>query len=274
MGLIQQVSQWLSGAGGLNACAMKMAWREPQAFRAYLSFTLRKYDELVGNGLPAKSPVKDMDFRETLTVPARFHSGGGTDAREILVLAAATRLVRPRRIFEIGTYNGRTTAVFILNAPIDCEVYTLDLPPDSVVSDGYVSTDVELVQTRTTEMFLQRSGLGRRYRQIYCDSMKFDPEGYRDSIELGFIDGAHAYDFVKNDTEKMARMMAQRGLVFWHDYGGRGEFRPLSQYLESLNIEMFRVPGTSLAWTTAQEIKKLVPQTEAAVGDPCFREAS
>lgn len=258
----------------MNASALKLAWQKPDVFRTYLSFTLRKYDELMGNGLPIKSPVKDMDPRETLTIPARFHSGGGTDAREILILAAATKLVRPRRIFEIGTYNGRTTAVFILNAPSDCEVYTLDLPPQSSATRDYLSSDVELVETRKTEAFLQRAGLGRRYRQIYCNSMEFDPEYLRDSIELGFIDGAHAYEFVKNDTEKMAVMMSRRGLVFWHDYGGRGEFRPLSQYLESLKIQIYRVRGTSLAWTTAEEIKKLVTQPQVMSLKRRFREAS
>src|SRR5437868_2176192 len=117
MNFMKQVRASLSAASGMNASALRLAWQKPGLFRTYLSFTLRKYDELMGNGLSQKSPVKDMDPRETLTIPARFHSGGGTDAREILVLAAATKLVRPRRIFEIGTYNGRTTAVFILNAP-------------------------------------------------------------------------------------------------------------------------------------------------------------
>jgi hypothetical protein len=54
--------------------------------------------------------------------------------------------------------------------------------------------------------------------------------------------------------------MSSRGYVFWHDYGGRGSFQPLSKYLESLPIEIHRVPGTSLAWTKAAEIKKLAPR--------------
>jgi predicted O-methyltransferase YrrM len=274
MSLLEKLRQSLSAAGALNASSLMLALKKPEAFRAYLSFSLRKYDEFMGKGLPVKSPVKDMDPREMLTIPARFHSGGGTDAREILILAAATRLVRPRRIFEIGTYNGRTTAVFILNAPSDCDVYTLDLPPGAGASRDYLSSDVELVETRRTESFLLRAGLSRRYRQIYCDSMEFDPEFYRDSIELGFIDGAHAYEFVKNDTEKMAVMMAKRGLVFWHDYGGRGEFRPLSKYLESLRIQMYRVRGTSLAWTTAEEIKKILPQDRRMSEQALLSEAS
>jgi hypothetical protein len=123
---------------------------------------------------------------------------------------------------------------------------------------GYIPTDISLVQDRHPEGYLKRAGLVQRYRQIYCDSMTFDPEPFRDSVELGFIDGAHADKFVRNDTMKMAVMMSRRGYVFWHDYGGRGSFRPLSKYLESLPIKIYRIPSTSLAWTTAAEIKKLV----------------
>jgi hypothetical protein len=228
--------------------------------RGYVSFCLRKHDELLGKGLPAKSPIPSLnpsDF-DTLTVPARFHTGGGTDPREILTLAAVTKLLQPSRVFEIGTYNGRTTAVFILNSSPGCEVFTLDLPPDARSVQGYLSSDIELVQDRRPEAFLKRAGLTHRYRQIYCDSMVFSPEPFRDSVELGFIDGAHAEEFVRNDTLKMAVMMSNRGFVFWHDYGGRGSFRPLSRYLETLPIEVYRVPGTSLAWTTASEIKRLL----------------
>jgi hypothetical protein len=55
-------------------------------------------------------------------------------------------------------------------------------------------------------------------------------------------------------------MISSRGYVFWHDYGGRGSFEPLTKYLESLPIEIYRVPATSLAWTTAAELKKLAPK--------------
>jgi len=34
-------------------------------------------------------------------------------------------------IFEIGTFDGRTTLNLALNSPMKCMIYTLDLPPDS-----------------------------------------------------------------------------------------------------------------------------------------------
>jgi hypothetical protein len=77
-------------------------------------------------------------------------------------------------------------------------------------------------------------------------------------VELGFIDGAHSRRHVENDTAKMAVMMADRGLVFWHDYGGKGRFRDLTCFLDRLSrrVAVHRVLHTSLAWTTAAEIRK------------------
>ena len=243
----------------VNLSACRLALQEPQYLRPYLSFCVRKYDELIGRGLLARGVLRDLgpSDLDLVTVPARFQTGGGTDPREILTLASVTRLLQPKRVFEIGTFNGRTTAIFILNSPAESQIFTLDLPPKVNALDGYLSTDIDLVRDRRPEDFLTSAGLAGRYQQIYCDSMNFDPEPFRDTIELGFIDGAHAEEFVRNDTQKMSIMMSSRGYVFWHDYGGRGSFQALSKYLESLPIEIYRVPGTTLAWATAREIKKL-----------------
>lgn len=266
MAVGQHFREAIEAAKAVNLCSVRLAGRNPSLLRSYVSFCLKKYDELIGKGLPAKSPIPGLSPTDldTLTMPLRFQSGGGTDPREILNLAAVTKLLRPKRIFEIGTYNGRTTAVFILNSSPDCDVFTLDLPPDASSLSDYLPTDIGLVQDRSPEGYLKRAGLSERYRQIYCDSMAFDPEPFRDSVDLGFIDGAHAEKFVRNDTLKMAVMMSRRGYVFWHDYGGRGTFRPLAEYLETLPIEVYRIPATSLAWTTAVELKKLVASEQPA----------
>jgi len=97
-----------------------------------------------------------------------------------------------------------------------------------------------------------------RYTQLFCDSMQFDPTPYVNSIDLGFVDAAHDAEHVRNDTIKMSTMMTDRGMVFWHDYGGKGVLRPLAAYLESIarGCEIFRIPETSLAWAHAQSLKR------------------
>ena len=200
------------------------------------------------------------------SLPANLHDGGGTRLEELVYLAAATRLLQPRKIFEIGTFKGRTTTVFALNAP-GAEIVTLDLPDDYTPDPAaYIATDAELVRTRNPVEYIDRYQVGSQCRQVRCDSKAFDPEPHRNSVDLAFIDGAHTYDYVRNDTEKAAAMMTARGMVFWHDYGGKGRFRGITRYLHELSerFPVYRIPGTTLAWAPAEGVRTLAVEREGA----------
>ena len=253
---------------------VEVAPQQCTEFRAYQSEVLRLYDEYAGLGLPAKDPIAYLlherglkSHPEDRAVLPPQGGEGGRYAGDLLTLAAVTRLLQPKRVFEIGTFNGNTASVFLMNAPAEAIVFSLDLPLDFQPSggsetEGMIHLDRELIQRRNLGNSVYTYQLESRFRQLLCDSLDFDPEPYRGSIELGFIDGAHGYKFVKNDTEKMAIMMAEDGLVFWHDYGGKGRFRPLADYLETLGrgTAFFRVPGTMLAWTTAADLRLALPE--------------
>jgi predicted O-methyltransferase YrrM len=46
--------------------------------------------------------------------------------------AGKTDSLKPKRIFEIGTFHGYTTTLQMgLDAPVDSEIFTLDLSPES-----------------------------------------------------------------------------------------------------------------------------------------------
>lgn len=251
----------------LNVCGIRLALRNRDLARGYFSKCLRLYDEMMRLGLPPNNPIAFLDKEgwskreraSTLELPTHLSDGGGTQIDELVYLAAVTRRMQPARIFEIGTYSGRTTAVFVMNAAAGAEVITLDLPPDDApAAEGYIATDLELIESRALASFARALGLGDRFQQILCDSMCFDPEPYRGTVELVFIDGAHSLAHVRNDTGKAAIMAADRSLVFWHDYGGKGSFRALTEYLEDLGraAKLYRIPGTTLAWASGAELKK------------------
>jgi hypothetical protein len=157
----------------------------------------------------------------------------------------------------MGSYDGLTTAVFILNAAPDARVYSLDLPPEGAGGEVRLASDKDLVNARHLGAVPRALGVGN-YSQLLCDTMTFDPTPYSDSIDLGLVDAAHDAEHVRNDTIKMAKMMKQDGLVFWHDYGGKGALRPLAAYLESVarHCPIFRIPETSLAWGYAKDLKQ------------------
>jgi hypothetical protein len=244
----------LDGLSCLSVTVVKVAIRRPSQLRQYISHCLKRYDEVVGNGLPARSPVTPSPDL-TVTIPA-YHTGGGMGFDELVILARAVRVLKPKTVFEIGSYNGLSTAVFILNSEADTRVITLDLPRDWDGS-AVISSDDKLVATRELVSVPLALGLSRA-SQILCDSMQFDPSPYANSVDLGLIDAAHDVTHVKNDTVKMATMMADEGIVFWHDYGGKGPLRPLAAYLEALakRCPLYRIRGTSLAWGAAGELKK------------------
>ena len=264
-------SEIKDGLAGVNLQTLRLALRDKELARSYLSTSARHYDELLGLGLKDKDPISyiyEQDWNvfsteDRVVLPASLQDDSGTRLDEMLILGTATRALQPKAIFEIGTYNGRTTSIFTLNAPHNAKVFTLDLPPDASVEgdqEEYIDTDVDLVKGRKMTNFIHDLNLTDRVKQLHCDSMQFDPTPYRGTIELGFIDGAHALPFVRNDTEKMSVMMADRGVVFWHDYGGKGRFRPLADYLEGLSrkVPLYRCGGTTLAWAPASSLRQLL----------------
>ena len=243
----------IDGISCLSIRSAVIALRNPSKLRRYVSHCLRSYDESLGRGLPPGNPVSPGEDM-TVTIPA-YHSGGGMGFDELVYLARAVKVLKPTTIFEMGTYNGLTTAVFILNSEKTTKILTLDLPPGSSET-AELSSDGNLVESRQLLSTTKALGLSG-YTQLLCDSMQFDPTPFYGTVDLGLIDAAHDLLHVQNDTVKMAHMMAPSGMVFWHDYGGKGTLRPLASYLENLakRRPLYHIFGTTLAWGWASDLK-------------------
>lgn len=253
-----RLEEWIDGLRCVNLNAIYIATRRSSSLRSYISHCARKYDELLGNGLLGRSPIGPPTEDLIITLPAA-HTGGGMSFSEMAILARATKVLKPSTIFEIGTFNGLTTAIFILNSEPATKVFTLDLPDDSSGDQEYLPSDAQLVAVRKLGSVPRALGLDH-YVQIYCDSMLFDPLEFMGSIDLCLVDGAHDFAHVENDTVKVATMVSDEGTVFWHDYGGKGSMRSVTKYLNSLGkkAQIFRVPDTSLAWARGHELKRAI----------------
>jgi hypothetical protein len=262
-----KASEIIDGLLCLSPRMLSLALRSPSQLPHYVSYCLKKYDELVGNGLPSAGPVTPAEHL-TISLPA-FHAGGGMTFTEVVILARVTKAIQPRTVFEMGTYNGLTTAVFLLNSDPEARVVSLDLPVDSMERSAEIASDSKLVESRRLG-WLPKALQLRPYTQLLCDSMVFDPSPYLNSVDLGLVDAAHDFAHVQNDTIKMAGMMSDTGICFWHDYGGKGALRPLARYLNRLGKRgaLYRIPDTSLAWSLGRELKKALGLLDAEVPVP------
>ena len=160
-----------------------------------------------------------------------------TSAREAWILSALAKSAQT--IFEFGTYSGRTTYLLARNAPENARVGTITLRVDD--HDDYRVDPSDPDSTRWRSIALRESVFERFYysdtgvepkiEQIFGDSKAFDESAWHNRCDIVFIDGSHAYSYVKNDSEKAFKMVRPGGIVLWHDFSPAcpGVWRYLSE---------------------------------------------
>ncbi len=178
----------------------------------------------------------------------------------LLELLAIVRLVRrhgPRRLMELGTFDGRTTLNLAANSPPDAEVFTLDLPQDDL-------HNAQLPLAAWDKHYIKKDVSGARYQgadcagkivQLFGDSATFDFSPYLQTVDFVFIDASHAYEYVLSDSQAALKML-RRGdgggtkVILWHDYG---EWEGVTRALDELARrepdfqELQHIEKTSLA---------------------------
>jgi len=144
------------------------------------------------------------------------YSSYDQDPLERFFLAALCQIKRPKAIFEIGTFDGRTTRLLARNAP-DARVFTLDLPPN----------DASLATLQPEADHVMEGGIGSafagtpeasRIEQLLGDSRGFDFSPWRRKVDLVVIDGGHEYDCVSADTSSAQLILKADGVIVWDDY--------------------------------------------------------
>lgn len=204
-------------------------------------FIIPKTDvfELFGNDSAAYEGVYECGF-------------GHTTEFELKVISNLVRKWNPRRIFEIGTFQGRTTLNMALNSDSETEIITLDLPAEELAT---TKMEIEEGEVR----YVKKEVSGERFighpaaskiRQVFGDSASFDFGEYVNTVDVAFIDGSHAYEYVLNDSEKVFPIMRKGGLLIWHDYTNwPGVWMALNElYEKDTRFKGIRhIGGTSIA---------------------------
>jgi predicted O-methyltransferase YrrM len=205
--------------------------------------------------------IKKTPAREVLSFidgPLAFPIGddGNITTKEVIIINHLVKTYCPARLFEIGTFDGRTTLNLALNSPPDAEVFTLDLPDDDGETPGVTITDAARKykkQSKTGRLFLESEfPEAKKIKQLFGDSAVFDFSPYYGTVDFVFVDGSHEYDYVKNDTEIALRLLrGGKGIIVWHDYNYvfHGVVRVLNELHETEPFdEMVRVGLTSLVY--------------------------
>jgi predicted O-methyltransferase YrrM len=157
---------------------------------------------------------------------------GHANKVDMLYVCAIAKHLQARKIFEFGTYQGRTS-YHLTYASEGAQVTTLNLPPEADARYApYLGT---YFRGTEREAFVT---------QLLGDSRQLDTAPHRRQFDLVFVDGDHGYDVVKNDTEKAFELLRPGGAILWHDYAPKSE--GLVEFFRDFTKErpLFRIKRT------------------------------
>jgi hypothetical protein len=141
-----------------------------------------------------------LDLRLDLSCWHQDPNAGGlsdTFAFAALVFARA-----PKSYFEIGTGFGRSATTAALNTPPDAVIHTL--------ADDYLDNP------HIGRVFREHP-LAGKIHAMRGDSRNFSFDPWLGKIDFVFVDGAHDFETVSNDTAVAFRLIAPGGWIVWHD---------------------------------------------------------
>jgi predicted O-methyltransferase YrrM len=129
---------------------------------------------------------------------------------ERTILDALVRHLRPKRLFEFGTFTGSTTRLLAKASEGDAVIHTIDLP-DEKLGHGVPAA------------MIGRNFLGdQRYRNRMvlhrADTREFNFGSLADQFDFVFIDASHQYDNVVQDSRNALELLAPEGVIVWDDY--------------------------------------------------------
>jgi predicted O-methyltransferase YrrM len=152
-----------------------------------------------------------------------------------------------KRIAEIGTYYGRTTAALAESCIGEVHTYDDFYGPRDIVIPEDIRAGIYDKFRKNLAPHLQ-SGRVIVHRESFKD---VKPDGEYDLI---FIDGSHEYRHFTADLDKWAPHLAKDGLLCGHDYDDG--FRGISRALRERNWPVQPVPNTRIWKIEAAQIEK------------------
>ncbi len=216
----------------------------------------------VSRGQATKLPIVPWHAvlpRRAVSIVEPQKRSGDVNLAELAVLAsAAVAVTTGDQIVEIGTFDGRTTLNFAVNAPLRLAIFTLDLPSHAASKFELAAGERAYVEKRRSgrhfaEPRRELAAAASRITQLFGDSATFDWSAHIGHAGLVFVDGSHAYEYVVADSETARALAAPGGFVFWHDYGvWDGVTRALEELDAKAHLGLRHIRGTSLVvWRNA-----------------------
>ena len=221
-------------------------------------FNLARFTNTKAVNIPLVS-ISELIENKNITLYEPVYKMGNVSINELAALNGIIEKKDPHSIFEIGTFDGRTTLNMAMSSSNDCEIFTINLSPEEDIATGFEMHDVDKdLAALRFESGIRFSGKDKtlfpqvkKIKQLYGDSAKFDFSPYFSKIDLVFIDAAHSYDYVINDSEIALKLLrGGKGILLWHDYrNGCDVVEAIDSIKDKYkHLKIFHIKDTDLAY--------------------------
>jgi predicted O-methyltransferase YrrM len=149
---------------------------------------------------------------------------GNVSPFEIDVISRLVKFQRPQTIFEIGTFDGRTTLNMARHCADNARVHTLDLPAAQIDATGLHidQADRQFIAKRRSGALFIGTDVEHKITQLYGDSATYDFSPFFGMVDFVFVDGSHSYEYVLQDSQTAVKLVRPGGVILWHDYVAAG----------------------------------------------------
>ncbi|MEP6951267.1 MAG: class I SAM-dependent methyltransferase [Ginsengibacter sp.] len=138
---------------------------------------------------------------------------------ELVSICALIKDRNTSQIFEIGTFDGRTTRAMAMNINERGHIYTLNLSPDTNILQLNTNiVDIDLSKKVISGERFINTAEGKKITQLWGDSAAFNFSTYENKMDFVFIDGAHSESYLQSDTMNAMKLIKENGgIIIWHD---------------------------------------------------------
>lgn len=193
---------------------------------------------------------RKVDPKAHLRLVETDKAQGNVSLAEVILLAKIAGGVQSgEEIIEIGTFDGRTSLNMAINSPETSPLFTLDLPcGDATAFDVEEHEKAFIDKPKPGIRFIESSEpAAKKINQLLGDSATFDWSDHFGKAGMVFVDGSHAYDYAKVDTDNAMKLVRPGGTIIWHDYSiWEGVTRALEEIEAEQKLGLKHIRGTSL----------------------------
>lgn len=185
--------------------------------------------------LPLMAAEKLAPESGSVQFPVYYPLFAGEDAplADLLFLLNLARGRHARRILEVGTFRARTTCALHLNCP----------------EATIVSYDIQVLDSPYRRALVNPPKVQLRHASFAgsAPALRQEPP-----FDLIFVDGSHQLEHVVEDSRLALELMADDGIIVWHDYRPNDYYNNGLRVPEGLEIirqtaPVFAVPHTTCA---------------------------